>query len=247
MPTPDFDTEAIFDKDYLYFYRPVLDDEERNTPEVDLIWRLLRLQPGAQALDLGCGHGRISNRLAEHGCHTTGLDVTPLFLDHARHDATARGVSADYVHGDMRHLPWTDHFEAALSWFAAYGYFDDTDNRRVLTQVAKALKPGGRFLLELNNYLGIVRRYQHSIVAERDGDFIIDRHDLDPLTSRNRVERIIIRDGAIRRAHYFVRMFTFSEIRDWLLEAGFTTVDGYDEHGHPLSLDSNRMLVLAQR
>src|SRR5690348_10298669 len=52
-----------FGQDYLYFYEAWLTDEvdERQTERV---WRLLGLAPGAEVLDVACGHGRIANRLA---------------------------------------------------------------------------------------------------------------------------------------------------------------------------------------
>jgi 2-polyprenyl-3-methyl-5-hydroxy-6-metoxy-1,4-benzoquinol methylase len=102
------------------------------------VWNLLGLADGAEVLDLACGHGRIANRLAGMGARVTGLDATPLFLDLGRADARRRGVTVDYVHGDMRAIPWTDRFEAVVSWFTAYGYFDDAQNRTVLAQVYQA-------------------------------------------------------------------------------------------------------------
>jgi SAM-dependent methyltransferase len=95
----------LFDDDYLFFYANILSDEVSDR-QTDLIWRLLALEPGAQVLDLACGHGRIANRLAAKGATVTGLDVTARFLDRARADAQARGVEVDYVHGDMRELAW---------------------------------------------------------------------------------------------------------------------------------------------
>ena len=86
----------------------------------------------------------------------TGLDATPLFLDLAREDAARRGVDVDYVHGDMRTLPWADRFDAVVNWSTAFGYFDDDQNRGVLAQVHRALRPGGRFLIELNHKDGLL-------------------------------------------------------------------------------------------
>lgn len=69
----------------------------------------------------------------------------------------------------------------------------------------------------------------------------------DPLTGRNMVERIVVRDGRVRRVPYFVRLFTFPELRDWLLQAGFTKVSGYGEDGAALTAEHRRMLVVAIR
>jgi UDP:flavonoid glycosyltransferase YjiC (YdhE family) len=64
---------------------------------------------------------------------------------------------------------------------------------------------------------------------------MLDRHQFDPLTGRNVVDRTIIRGGSVRQTHFEVRMFTYPELRDWLLEAGFAAVAGYGEDGQPLT------------
>lgn len=245
MSEPVFDTEGLFDDDYLYFYAPRDAAGSLSDAETDLIWHLLGIEPGMAVLDLACGHGRIANRLAARGAQVTGLDVTPRFLELAHEDAAARGVDVEYVQGDMRELPWTARFDRVINWFTAFGYFDDAGNRRVLAGVARALKPGGRLAIELNNYVAIMRSYLPTTVMERDGNLLVDRHHFDPLTGRNVAERTIVRDGSVRRTQYEVRMFTYPELRDWLLEAGFATVDGYGEDGEPLTPQHRRMIVVA--
>jgi SAM-dependent methyltransferase len=246
MDDPGFDAQGLFDEDYLYFYADALGDE-RSDAETELLWRLLELEPGMEVLDLACGHGRITNRLAARGCRVTGLDATPLFLDLARRDAADRGVDVDFVEGDMRALPWTGRFDRVVNWFTAFGYFDDAGNRQVLTEVARALRPGGRFALEVQHRDWMVGALQPAFVFERDGDLLIDRNRFDPLTGRIVSERTIVRGGRVRRVPYFVRLFGFTELRDWLLEAGFATVDGYGQDGAPLSPASRRLLLVARR
>jgi ubiquinone/menaquinone biosynthesis C-methylase UbiE len=241
---PAFDVEGMFDEDYLYFYAGPLD--ARGDAEAGLIWRLLEAEPGMEVLDLACGHGRIANALAARGCRVTGLDATPLFLDRARHDAAARGVTVTYVEGDMRDLPWTDRFDRVINWFSSFGYFDDAGNRRVLAEVARVLKPGGRFALEMNNRDWVIRQFQPASVDERDGNLLIDRRRFEPLTGRMVTERTVVRDGRVRHVPYFVRMLTFTELRDWLLDAGFTSVAGYSQDGGLLAQDSRRMITVAR-
>ena len=243
MDEPAFDVEGLFDEDYLYFYESVLSDDHSDA-ETELIWRLLDLQPGMRVLDLACGHGRIANRLAERGCHVTGLDATPLFLERARRDAARRNVTVDYVIGDMRSLPWSHQFDRVINWFTAYGYFDDAGNRQVLAEIAKALVPGGVVGFDLMHPVWLIREFQPDrVAAERDGDLMIDRTRLDPLTSRAYTERLVLRGGRTRRVRFFVRLFTFTELRDWLTAAGFTAVNGYGDAGAPLTPASRRIIV----
>jgi ubiquinone/menaquinone biosynthesis C-methylase UbiE len=238
--------EEVFDADYLYFYETFLTDEvsERQT---ELIWKLLEIEPGMDVLDLACGHGRIANRLAARGARVTGLDATPLFLERARADAEERGVEVEYLEGDMRELPWTERFDRVLNWFTAFGYFDDDENRQVLREMRRVLKPGGLVAIENNNVPELMRRWQSSNVVERGDDLAIDRSVFDPTTGRATTERVIVRDGIVRRFEFSVRMFVAVELRDWLLDAGFTSVDFYDGEGEPLRADGRRMITIARR
>jgi SAM-dependent methyltransferase len=210
-----FDFDEVFDADYLFFDEPLLADVTET--DVDTIWRLLRLEPDMAILDLGCGHGRIANRLAERGARVTGLDATALFLDRARRDA------------------------------ASFGYFDDQDNRRVLQEAHRVLRPAGRLLIENNNLVELLPRWQPAFVTERDGHFAIDRSCFDPTTGRATTERVIIRDGRTRRFVFSVRMFVAAELRDWLLDTGFTSVNLIDPNGDPLTVRSRRMISIAYR
>lgn len=243
---PRFDVADIFDDDYLYFYAGFLTDE-RSDADAELIWRLLDIAPGLRVLDLACGHGRIANRLAARGASVTGLDATERFLEVARSDAAARGVHVDYHHGDMRDLPWSGAFDRIVNWFTAYGYFTDADNRRVLVEAAKALKPGGRLLIEVNNRDWIVANFLPMHGVELGDDLMVDQSEYDPLSSRITTRRTVVRGGTVRKAEFFVRLFAFTELRDWLLAAGFRHVDGFGEDGTPLSRTSRRMTVVAHR
>ncbi len=246
MGGPEFDFDEVFDDDYLYFYGPAL--EQSGGTDAALVRRLLDARADSEILDLACGHGRIANRLAAHGGKVTGLDATPVFLERARADAAARGVDVDYIQGDMRSLPFSDEtFDCVVSWFTSFGYFDEDDNRRVLAEARRVLRSGGRLLLENNNLSGVLGRWLPSVVIERDGDLSIDRARFDPTTGRARTERTIVRGGNVREFVFSVRMFIAVELRAWLLDAGFSAVEFYDEHGKPLTSGARRMITVAMR
>jgi SAM-dependent methyltransferase len=242
-----FDVEAVFDPDdYRYFYDIWITDE-RSERESELIWRLLHLQPGLEVLDLACGYGRIANRLAARGCHVSGLDRSAAFLEAASNDAARRGLVVAYQQGDMRSLPWTARFDCIINWFTSFGYFADDDNRRVLAEAQRALKPGGCLLLELNNRDYLLHHLQRHSVVERDGNYLIDQMEYDVLTGRLHTLRTILRDGQRRQAHFSVRLLTLPELASWLRWAGFARVEGYDQIGGPYTLESRRLLVVAQK
>jgi SAM-dependent methyltransferase len=243
---PGIDREAAFDEDYLYFYEELL-TAERTAAEVELVWKLLELESGLELLDLACGHGRIANPLAERGVHVTGLDATPFFLELARADAAQRGVDVEFVEGDMRSIPWSGRFDRVLNWFTSFGYFGDDDNRRVLREAHKALKPGGLLAVEVSHRDNLLGRYQDEVVTERGDDRMIDRHRFDLETGRSHDERTIIRDGKQRTFEFSVRMLTAAELRDWMLDAGFSEAHAFGEDGEPLTLEHRRMTVVGRK
>jgi SAM-dependent methyltransferase len=243
---PEFPRAAAFDDDYLYFYEELL-TPERTAAELELIRKLLELEPGMELLDLACGHGRIANPLAERGVRVTGLDATPYFLELARADAAERGVEVEYVEGDMRSIPWSGRFDRVLCWFTSFGYFGDDDNRQVLAEAYDALKPGGLLAVELNHRDNLLGRYADVTVSERGEDLMIDRHRFDVQTSRSHDERTIIRGGERRTFEFSVRMFTAAELQDWLRSAGFRDTLAQGEDGEPLTLAHRRMSVVGRR
>jgi SAM-dependent methyltransferase len=242
----EFPREDAFDEDYLYFYEELL-SPERTAAEVELVWKLLELEPGLALLDLACGHGRIANPLAERGVRVTGLDATPLFLDLARKDAAERGVDVEYVEGDMRSIPWSGRFDRVLCWFTSFGYFSDEQNRRVLAGAHVALRPGGLFAVEVNHLLNLLGRWEDEGVTERGADRMIDRRGLDLQTGRSRDERIVTRGGKTRSFEFSVRMFTAAELQDWLRAAGFRDTSAYGEDGEPLTLEHRRMAIVGRK
>ena len=242
-----FDFDAVFDPDdYLYFYEPIL-TPERTQREVALVWTLLGLRPGEAVLDLACGHGRLAVPLANLGVRVTGLDRSAGFLARAREEAARQGVEVEWVQGDMRRLPWRDRFDAAFNVFTSFGYFSDPENLEVLRQVAQALRPGGRFLLETQHRDALLARFAPYNVVERGDDVLIDAHRWDPVAGRVVTRRTVIRSGRVRRGEFFVRLYTPPELAELFRQAGLEVEGFYDETGAPLSGQSRRLVVVGRK
>jgi SAM-dependent methyltransferase len=212
-----------------------------------VIWKILDLGPGMEVLDLACGNGRIANALAARGCLVTGLDTAPAFLEQARQVASAEELTATYHLGDMRALPWTERFDCIVNWMSAYGYFGDEENRQVLSEAYRALKAGGKLLLELNNREWVLKNFQRASVIERDGNYLADQRHYDVFSGRVYTQRLILFEGQQSKMRFFVREFSYHELAAWLRQAGFQDVNGYDWERQPFSLQSQRMIVVAEK
>ncbi len=247
MDDTRFETEQVFTLNHYYYFFPEDMLPEQIEREVGAIWKVLDLGPGMEVLDLACGNGRIANALAARGCLVTGLDITPAFLEQARQVAVAKDLTATYYLGDMRALPWTNRFNCIVNWMSAYGYFADEENRQVLSEAHRALKPGGKLLLELNNREWVLKNFQRASVIERDGNYMADQRYYDVFSGRVYTQRLILFEGQQSRMRFFVREFSFHELAAWLRQAGFQDVNGYDWEGQPFSLQSQRMIVVAEK
>ena len=103
---------------------------------------LLEPERDERILDLGCGTGHLTARIAESGATAVGLDAAEAMVAEARetHPECA------FVHGDARSFSFDRPFDAVFS-NAALHWIPEQD--AVLDSVADALRPGGRFVAEL--------------------------------------------------------------------------------------------------
>jgi len=247
-PHHDFDLETVFQvDDYLYFYADMLTDEVTDKQIAALV-QMLALDSPLDILDLACGFGRHANRLAALGQRMTGVDLMPGFLDLARKDAQARGVTVDYRLGDMREIEFQDAFDRVLMLFTVFGYFRDEENLDVLKRVRRALRPGGLFAMDIQNRDSLSRRLLPYIVTEKEGNLMIDRNSFDCVTGHLVNQRVILRDGVRRDKPFFIRLYTFTEIRMLLEQAGMIVHQAFgDWDGGPLTVDSRRMVIIARK
>lgn len=104
----------------------------------------LAAKPSEYILDLGCGNGQLTQRIAATGAHVAGVDSSPEMIAAAR----ALGIVAQV--GDAESLPFADvTFDAVFS-NAALHWVRDQD--AMLRQVRRVLKPGGRFVAEMGGH-----------------------------------------------------------------------------------------------
>lgn len=100
---------------------------------------------GLCILDVGCGDGVLTIRLAQGGAHATGLDTSAEMIAAARSRAKAAGVNVDLVEGQAGNLPFpAGHFEKVVS-VATLCFV--ADPRQAIREMVRVLRPGGRLIL----------------------------------------------------------------------------------------------------
>ena len=129
----------------------------------------LSAQPGERILDLGCGDGQLTQRIAAAGAIVTGVDASPAMVAGAR----ARGMGAD--EGSAESLPYSNAMFDAVFSNAALHWVRDQD--AMMAEVRRVLKPGARFVAEMGGHgnIAAIRVAFQAVLArygfgDREGD-----------------------------------------------------------------------------
>lgn len=105
------------------------------------------MQPGASVLEVGCGIGLDSARMAQHGLVVTAVDLTVVGAATANARAKENGFNAEYLSADAEHLPFPD---ATFDYVYSFGVMHHApDTERCVEEAFRVLKPGGQALIML--------------------------------------------------------------------------------------------------
>jgi len=142
----------VFDKLYLMTDADVVEDPEITREEVDMAIEILGLEEGYHILDLCCGQGRHSLELARRRfSHLYGLDNSRYLIELARRRAKNEELSIQFREGDAIQLPYGENkFDAVMLLGNSFGYFHAPRGDLImLGQIYRALKPKGKFLMDV--------------------------------------------------------------------------------------------------
>lgn len=100
-----------------------------------------RVKAGQRVLDCGCGTGVVAVTAARQGAKVSGLDLSPVLIEHARKNAALAEVDIDFKEGDVEALPYDDAtFDVVLSQF---GHMFAPRPEVAIAEMLRVLKPGG--------------------------------------------------------------------------------------------------------
>lgn len=169
-------------------------------------------------LDVACGAGRYTIPLFHAGYAMTGVDLSPDFLAVAR----AREPRIEWIERDIRDLPWRGRFDGALCFGNSFGYFPPAETRTFLGGVARALRPGGTFVLEApaTAEMLLPNLQRERTLAAGDITFhSANRYDAEQ--KRLDIEYTFERAGVRETKNATTWVFTIAEVTEMLGEAGF--------------------------
>lgn len=196
--------------------------------QIDGVGRFADLKDRARVLDIGCGGGVQTLEIARRGCRVLGVDPDSASLARARGLAQDKGLWVHFQSCDLRRIPYDAEFNVAVNLHTPLGCLPrELDDLRCMQSVHKALKPGGKFLLDLPNRDWLVRHLDLGALSRKVFD---------------------LETGLLSQGGRSLRVYSLTEIARLLGLAGFGmrgAWGGYD--GAPFTLSSLRMIVLAEK
>lgn len=219
--------------------------------EIDFIESNLDLMAGGRILDLACGTGRHAIPLGERGYEVVGIDLSLPMLQTGLSRLDAQMDRVRFVHGDMRDLRFTEVFDGAVLLGTSLGFFSEPENLGVLLGIYRALKRGGRFVLQVIN-----RDYLTQSVPDRawwagDGCLVQEDIDFDHTQSRLKVHRYsVLHDGREQDLQISLRVYSAHELQQMLTLVGFKVESlsgGIDTRGAFFGASSPHIWLVASR
>ncbi|HLR61104.1 MAG TPA: class I SAM-dependent methyltransferase [Lentibacillus sp.] len=118
-------------------------------------------------VDLGCGTGQITTRLARAGYRMIGADSSADMLSIADQRARAENLTVQWVHQDLRTLTGIENQDMAVSYCDVLNYITEPDELpAVLENAADSLKPGGLFVFDIHSLNHVENHLVNQTFAE---------------------------------------------------------------------------------
>jgi SAM-dependent methyltransferase len=211
----------------------------------------------ARILDLGCGPGLYTSRLARRGHRCVGLDFSPASIEYAKREAEREAQACDYRLCDLRDGEFGSGFDLALLLFGELNAFRPTDATRLLSAAADALVHGGRLVLEVHDEAfveaaGSPAPSWHTAASGlfSDTPYLCLKESGWSVAEHASVERWIVIDAATAEVSVFasnLQAYAEQEYRDALRAAGLVDIQTHGSLDGDSPSNAEGLFVLTAR
>jgi SAM-dependent methyltransferase len=225
---------------------------DRTGPEIDRVVKILQPQGGERVLDLACGSGRHALELRRRGFEVVGADISADLIEIARRDAAAADLKVEFVLADLRDLDLEDEFDLVLNLNdGAIGYLEsDEENRRTFEVIARALRRGGRNLVQLPNILYARERLPQRSWIPASSMIELVEHRWNKKAKRLEGLMVAARFGEVLEnldgIEFSQRLYGIDELRQIYDSVGMELLTVYHGSGRPREPKSNQFEIFAE-
>lgn len=117
--------------------------------EIEHLIKSKIFKPGDKVLDLGCGPGLYSNKLAKMGIKVTGIDLSQRSIEYAQKESEVNGTEIDYLCSDFFEVNFLKEFDGILQVNGELNTFSNMRRDELFTKLWRALKPDGHLIFDV--------------------------------------------------------------------------------------------------
>ncbi|MDR6777698.1 MULTISPECIES: class I SAM-dependent methyltransferase [Paenibacillus] len=214
---------------------------------VEFISKIASVENYRKVIDLGCGPGLYSQKLALKGYDVIGVDFNKTSIDYAINEAEKNGLEINYRIEDITDINIDNEFDLALLIYQIYSVFSPEDRRKILGNIHRGLKPGGLVLLDVLSDVSYEKFPQNLMwgLARKDSPFSDRKHLMLHASMKYpdqvSLEKIVLifGDGEIVNYNYWNQHFSIESFEKEVNDAGFTLEKVYaDVNGGDHASDS---------
>ena len=205
-------------------------------------------------LDIGCGPGLYAQRFARAGYRVTGVDFSRRSIAYARDRAREAGLGIDYRNEDYRMMEPGGPYDLAVMIYCDYGALPESDRLSLLRKAHAALRPGGRFLLDVLTdrfYSGFTESRTWEAVESgfwSAGKTLVFNASLKYPQSTTLHQAVVLTDGGAKSYYIWNHCFSPESLAAEALEAGFHPVGVFgDVAGAPYGDGSLTLAALLEK
>lgn len=217
--------------------------------DVDALVELVGCRPGAVVLDLACGVGRHCLEFAKRGFKVTGVDRTGSYIEEARRRAADEGLEAEFVVGDMRDFRRDGAFDLAVCLFTSLGFFESReDDRRMIENVVRSLKPGGAFVVDVMGRETLQKVFCSRNWREEGGALLLEDSEVNDSWDTVDNHWIVIKNGDRREVRFSIHVYSSAELGSLLREGGLEVTGTYGWFdGSPYDDNAMRLVTVGRK
>jgi SAM-dependent methyltransferase len=212
----------------------------------------------SRVLDLGCGPGLYTSRLARLGHECVGIDYGPASIAYARKLAERDGLRCRYVEADVREADYGRGYDLVMFLYGEFNVFRPDDARAILRKAHAALRGGGLLLLEPHTYRAVQRLGQEpafwysaeaGLFSERPHLCLQESFwDAEQEVATERYFVVDAATGTVTRHAASTQAYDEKGYRSLLADAGFAAVEILPSlTGAPDEEQRNFLAVLARK
>lgn len=221
------------------------DEASRRTELIDahVDWLHTALLKGksSNVLDLCCGPGLYTSRLAKLGHTCTGIDFGPASIHYAKETAKAEKLNIAYTQGDIRHTDYGSDYDLITVIFGEINVFKKDDFLAIAKKAKAALRKGGILLLEAHTFEAVAEigesapfwySEESGLFSDRPHICLIESFwDEDEQAATMRYHIVDAATGEVSRQAWSTQAYTEDDYEAVLRKAGFKEIIFHDSFG----------------